>query len=319
MTQFKYVSEAEMRKETGVKNALGYTFPEQDKILLKKGLKGKRREEVIDHEMNHLRKGEEGPFWGAVAGAAMSYLGSKKQAGAARDAAAQSAADTALARGYYEPYRNIGESGASSLMDYIYGGVNPSEEQTSELARLQSEHGKTIYTPTLDWRGKRTDRPEQVDNTAKINALQDQIAGTRTGGAGFSAKDPTMEEVMASPGYQTRMGALENSAAAKGSLFSGNALRNISQFGESEFDAERARRQQNYQQELSNIMALTGVGERAAGGSAGMTMQGSNALQNLTMQRGAAQAQPYQFGAGLAGQYQGQQNYMDMLKQFQKG
>lgn len=258
MTQIKHVTEKEMTRRTGVRNALGYTFPDKDLILLRKGLTGAAKREVLDHEMNHLKKGEEGPFIGSVISGALSIMGSRKQAKAASDASDITREQMEKASKYYKPYRGLGEAGAKSLTDYLYG----------------------------------------------------------EGGMGFGPQDPTMEDVTAGEGYKSRLGAIESSAAARGSLFSGNTLRNIGEFGASEFERERARRQQDYQQKLSNMMALVGVGERAAGGSAGIAQSGSNQLANLALQRGQAAAQPYQFGAGLAGQYQGQQDFANMLKQF---
>lgn len=335
MTQIQYVSEKEMTRQTGVRNALGYTFPKQDKILLRKGLKGKLREDVIEHEINHLKKGEEGPFIGAAIGGALSYLGSKKQAGAARDAGAMSAAQLEKAAGYYAPYRGIGEQAAGSLEDFIYGTPSYSPEQTAQMNALNQQINQLQQpqgSPTLPADGplsivqqiaQRGGMAQGTDNSAQINALRSQLSslqsGARTGGAGFAAREPTMEEVMSGQGYKTRLGAIESSAAARGGLFSGNALRNIGEFGASEFERERARKQQEYQQQLTNIMGVTDIGMRAAGGSAGIAQQGATQLPSYITQAGNAMAQPYAFGAGIAGQYQAQQDWTNALNQYRGG
>ena len=61
MTVVKRVSMAEMLLETGMP-ALGYSQPDKDRILLRKGLPKKKEREVLGHEYEHIAKGEEGPW-----------------------------------------------------------------------------------------------------------------------------------------------------------------------------------------------------------------------------------------------------------------
>lgn len=130
-------------------------------------------------------------------------------------------------------------------------------------------------------------------------------------------RDPTMEEVMAGQGYATRLGAIESSAAARGGLLSGNALRDIGEFGASEFGRERGRRRENYMDEFNRRMARVNLGYGAAGGEAGITTGAIPGMVSSIGQQGQARAGIYS-GAGSAiaggiGEYQGQKQWQDYL------
>lgn len=75
MTVLQHVSQREMEKQTGFRKALGYAFPKEDKILIRKDLPKDIEKKVKQHEEEHILKGEEGPFWGLVAGLAASVIG----------------------------------------------------------------------------------------------------------------------------------------------------------------------------------------------------------------------------------------------------
>jgi len=111
------VSEKELHRRTGMSDILGYTFPEKETILLKEGMSRTQEKEVLAHEQDHYKNGEEGPFWTAVAGAAINYLGSKKQADAADDAAAQQseAARLAAEQAAFNPYDTFGAFGQAQF------------------------------------------------------------------------------------------------------------------------------------------------------------------------------------------------------------
>lgn len=128
---------------------------------------------------------------------------------------------------------------------------------------------------------------------------------------------PTMEEVQAGQGYKSRLGAVEGSAAARGSLFSGNALRDIGEFGASEYGQEYGRKQTEYQNELAKRMSLANIGYGAAGGSAGIAQNLGQSLANIQTGQGAATSRAIgSAGSGVSGaigQYQGQQNWNAFL------
>jgi len=128
MTALTYVSQKEMEKRTGFGKALGYAFPEEDEILIRKGLPKKLERKVKKHEEEHISKGESGPFLplllGSIAtlgGAALSAKGAKR---GGEIAAAGSDKEIAfnresrdLVRADQAPYRKAGATALSALMD----------------------------------------------------------------------------------------------------------------------------------------------------------------------------------------------------------
>lgn len=134
---------------------------------------------------------------------------------------------------------------------------------------------------------------------------------------GGTFRPPTREEVEASAGYDTRLGAVENSAAARGSLFSGNALRDIGEFGASEYDREYGRKQNEYQNELAKHMGNVNLGYGAAGGSAGLAQNYGQQAANIYSQQGQNTANMYgDMGGSVAagvGMYQNNQDWNAFL------
>ena len=114
-----------------------------------------------------------------------------------------------------------------------------------------------------------------------VNALPDLVAA--------SQYDPfTIDKFQADPGYGFRLKeglrALENSAAARGGLLSGNAMRGITRFGQGlaseEFDKAFNRYQAGFASKLNPLQALAGVGQTSA-----------NTLSNAAGQYGQSMAQ----------------------------
>lgn len=169
-------------------------------------------------------------------------------------------------------------------------------DQASALQREQSGIARGDLSPYREF------------GAAQLGDLGNWLSGPES-----AFQKPTWEEIQADPGYASRLGAIENSAAARGSLFSGNALRDIGEFGASEYDRNLARRQN----ELAQRMSLANIGQSAAAGSAGISQGLGNSLAGLTMQSGQAQAQGYgDIGSSIAGgigAYQGQQQWNDFL------
>lgn len=135
-------------------------------------------------------------------------------------------------------------------------------------------------------------------------------------GTGGQAPNPTA--FTSSPGYQFMMNqgtnAVQNSAAARGGVNSGNTLKSLTQYGQGLAN-------QTYQQYLGNIQGLVGMGQNAAamqggfaqnfGAQAGANMIGAgNAL--AAGQVGSANA----INAGIGGVGQAGMNYalMDYLR-----
>lgn len=113
---------------------------------------------------------------------------------------------------------------------------------------------------------------------AGVNALPELVRASRYTPFG-------MEQFQADPGYGFRLKeglrALENSAAARGGLLSGNTMRGITQFGQElgaqEFTNAFNRYQLERQARLNPLQSLAGVGQTAAntmGAAAGQYGQG---------------------------------------------
>ncbi len=124
MTVLQRVSAKEMEKQTGFRKALGYSFPKEDKILIRKDLPKDLERKVKQHEEEHILKGEEGPglfsFLGGLFGSAK-QASSANKATAAQERAAQEQIAFAresrdLARGDQAPYREAGPTALDALM-----------------------------------------------------------------------------------------------------------------------------------------------------------------------------------------------------------
>lgn len=118
--------------------------------------------------------------------------------------------------------------------------------------------------------------------------------------AGLSGYDPTpsAQDVMNEPGYQFGMdqgrNAIQGTAAARGGLYSGNALKELTQFGgdyaTTRFGQANDRRQQAFGNRWNRLAGLAGIGQTSVQqtGNAGMNF-GNRAGANM-MGAGNAQA-----------------------------
>jgi len=156
---------------------------------------------------------------------------------------------------------------------------------------------------------------------AGVNALPELIEASRYTPFG-------MEQFQADPGYGFRLKeglrALENSAAARGGLLSGNAMRGITRFGQELGSQEFTNAFNRYQAEraarLNPLQSLTGMGQTSANTLTGAAGQYGQNLAQGAAARGNIRASGYinQANAltGALGQglnyYQNQQ----MMKQY---
>jgi hypothetical protein len=109
---------------------------------------------------------------------------------------------------------------------------------------------------------------------AGVNALPELIAASR-----YQPFD--MEQFQQDPGYAFRMReglrALENTAAARGGLLSGNQLRGVTRFGQELGSQEFGNAFNRYQAEraarLNPLQSLTGMGQTTAANIAGQAGQ----------------------------------------------
>lgn len=117
-----------------------------------------------------------------------------------------------------------------------------------------------------------------------------------------------MEQFQADPGYAFRLEegqkALERSAAARGGLISGSALKDASRFGQGlasqEFQNAFARAQTERANVLNPLLALYGTGAETAGALSGAAGGMGSSIGGYLAQSGQAQAAGLT-GAGQAG------------------
>lgn len=142
---------------------------------------------------------------------------------------------------------------------------------------------------------------------------QSGVTGTPVGmGAGDLMRSYGYQDFQNSPDYQFRlnrgMEGLESSAAARGGLMSGAALKSLNEFNRGTFDQQFASERANFQGEQANrygrLFDLARLGQNTV---AQTGAQGASAAANIANQQNAAgQAQA---GAILAGQNARQDRY----------
>ncbi len=192
----------------------------------------------------------------SVIGAGASIISGNKAAGAAKDAAAQSAevqrymfdqgrADTA-------PWREVGRNALDKLAK-IYG------VQSKPAAPTGGVMGQ--YAP-----------PTEQATTAQ------------------PANDDPFADFFASPDYKFRlsegMKAIERSAAARGGLRSGATMKSIGNYAQGQASGEW----NNY---VNRIAALAGVGQSQANSDAAAGRDYANNMSNIYGQAGNARASAY--------------------------
>lgn len=145
MTAVTYVTKKGMFDAVGM-DTLGYADPKNNKILLRKGMDKETEKEVRSHEFEHIKKGEEGSFWGAAISAAGSYLASRQSSKSAKEAS-----DVAQ----YVPY-NI-SSGIGTSMFNGYSGTSalsgPYQRQRDRYLDQSQGFGSQLnqfFAPTRD-------------------------------------------------------------------------------------------------------------------------------------------------------------------------
>jgi hypothetical protein len=187
---------------------------------------------------------------------------------------------------------------------------------------------------------QRMSAPYREAGVTGQNRLMELLGlGANTGAAGYGkyAQDFGMSDFQADPGYAFRLSegqqAIDRSAAARGGMQSGAALKAAARYGQDmgsqEYGNAYNRYQTNRTNQLAPLGSLMSSGQAAAAGAAANAgTYGANA-GNLMMQGGQAQAAG-QLGVGntinnalgtAASSYQNQKNFNDYLasKNAQRG
>lgn len=186
---------------------------------------------------------------------------------------------------------SVASSKAASAQESAANSANALAKQTSDdqIALQREMFNKTneLNQPAVD-----------AGNTARTRLLQ--LLGLSAGGAdnGSAMKDFSAADFASDPGYQFRVDqgqqALERSAAARGGLMSGSALKDTARFSQGlasqDYQAAFDRFQVNRSNKLNPLQSLTGSGQTAAGtlGAAGQNFANSagTALGNYSATAG---------------------------------
>ena len=154
----------------------------------------------------------------------------------------------------------------------------------------------------------------QLSNEQFQQTREDQMPWMEAGGRALTklegAVDYTpfgMSQFQADPGYAFRLSegqkALDRSAAARGGLISGNALKAATSYGQEMGSQEYTNAFNRYQQEraakLQPLQSLAGVGQTTAAGLGAAGAANANAMGNY-MTGGAAASAAGQVGAANA-------------------
>lgn len=269
----------------------------------------------------------------ALIGAAATLGGGLMASGAAKSAAntqAQAARDAQAAQermfekqiALQEPFRQGGMAAQNRLLTLL--GINPNAGQPampSGPQRFQTPYG-AIEVPGM------------APGRAGVNA-QGIVVDPNSPDFGKYARDFSMADFEADPGYAFRLSegqkAIERSAAARGGLQSGSALKAAARFGQDMGSQEYAnafnRYQVNRSNQLNPLQSLMGAGQSATNVMTSAAGQaGQNQASNI-YNAGQARASGYVGSANaLSGAlqgigqmavqyplYQAQTNYMNRM------
>lgn len=201
----------------------------------------------------------------AALGAGASAVGASKQASASRRAGRLGAAAGAQAREDLSPFRDAGVNALGAQMELL--GLPVGGAGGGGFQPMPTGQGDMSFLP--------------------VGGFNSLVPGGAVGGG-----NNALAALAASPGFQFRLqqglGAIENSAAARGGLFSGNTGRALTEFGQNFASNEFANR-------LNQLALLAGRGQSAAAGQGAFGIEGANAMGQGMI--GSANA----FGGGLEG------------------
>jgi hypothetical protein len=144
------------------------------------------------------------------------------------------------------------------------------------------------------------------ETAAGPEAASAQVSPTPAGDIGSLARDFSLKDFTADPGYNFRLQqgqqALERSASATGSLFNGGTLKDLTQynqdFASNEFGNAYSRFQQNRATKFNQLASIAGLGQQAVDTGVAAGTQTSNNIANTTVAgiTGAANARASGYG-----------------------
>lgn len=220
-------------------------------------------------------------------GSALAARGQRKAAKSATEAqTAAAASEMALQKQMYDqsrqdmmPWMQAGQGGLSALMKLAGFAPTTTRQQTGT---------NTIAGPITPFDGSGSlfanaaRRAREQGVTIEQPVYEDVTTWSQTGSP--------VTALQMDPGYQFRMdegmNSLENSAAARGGLLSGNFLKNSQRFGQDYASNE-------YQNAFNRLAALSGVGQTQAGNIASIGSNYANQAGQGMQRIGDARASGY--------------------------
>lgn len=207
------------------------------------------------------------------------------------------------------PWRSTGAAAQNKLAMML--GINADPTNGADYAKINPEAYSATWHKYSDPYGYVDEShpayQEILDKTIadlKSQGITVPNSGTSDPEYGSLLKDFSMKDFEADPGYGFRLSeglkAIQNSAAARGGLLSGAALKGISRYGQDmgsqEYGNAYARYNQNQQNKYSRLSGISGMGESAAGQTAGLGANTAAGIAGNQIGVGNAQA-----AAGIAG------------------
>lgn len=201
--------------------------------------------------------------------------------------------------------------GASSLLGAISANRAAGEQSDAATRAAETQAAASRYAADLQQQQYRENvERQQPFYQAGVNALPELVSASRYTPFG-------MDQFQQDPGYGFRLSegqkALERSAAARGGLISGGALKAATRFGQDMGSQEYTNAFNRYQAErqarLGPLQALTGMGQTTANtiGAAGQT--NATNIGNLGMAGAGATGEGYMGSANArASGYMGMSN-----------
>ena len=179
----------------------------------------------------------------------------------------------------------------------VIGGVVASDSSRRAANAQKDAANKASQTELEQYYQNREDM--QPWREAGQGALKQLTEGTTAGGD-FN-RDFTLADFTRDPGYQFRLDegtrALERSAAARGGVLSGGALRGVTRYGQDyatgEFQNAYNRFNNDRTQRFNRLASLAGVGQTATRDVASMGQQVAGNVANNIIGAGNAQASSY--------------------------
>ena len=231
------------------------------------------------------------------------------------------------------PWRTGGQNALERLLmgmgiDVPMSYAEAPETRAQIMERLTPEYTSTLTSPTQTAPGDESSTPYLFGSSTpylsqtttnvdydRLNAAvdaefakQNAAAGKnkeRSADFGSLANNFTLADYQADPGYAFRLAegqkALERSAAARGGLYSGRAMKDMNAYAQGQASQEYGNAYNRYQSNQNNqynrLASIAGVGQTANNALAQSGQNYANQVGNLTMTNAANQGNAALVGA----------------------